>query len=200
MTPTLRQLEYLVALSDELSFRRAAEACHVSQPALSTQIQQLESVLDVQLFERDRRRVVATPAGVALAARAREVLVGVKELVAGARTFGEPLTGPVRLGVIPTIAPYLLPAALPRVQAKFPDMRLLIHEAPTEALLALLERGELDLLLLAREADLGEVVLLDLFRDPFLLAVPSGHRLARRRRLRAGDLQGEAPILLEDGH
>jgi len=198
--PTLRQLEYLVALADALNFRRAAEACYVTQPALSAQIQQLEEAVGVRLFERDRRSVRATPAGAALAERARELLTAVDDMVDEARAHAEPLAGPLRLGVIPTIAPYLLPPGLRDLGARFPRLRLAIREDPTQRLLELLAGGELDLLLLAREADLGEVVLCDLFADPFHLVVPAGHRLAKRKRVRRDDLAGAELILLEDGH
>jgi LysR family hydrogen peroxide-inducible transcriptional activator len=198
--PSTRQLEYLVALADHLNFRRAAEACFVTQPTLSTQLKQLETVLGVQLFERDTRRVLPTPAGEALAARARVALRELDDLVAGARGFREPLAGPLRLGVIPTVAPYLLPAALSALRQRFPHLRLFVREDPTDRLLEQLHRGELDLLLLAREASLGDATTLDLFRDPFWLAVPRDHRLAKRKRVREADLTGEQLVLLEDGH
>lgn len=198
--PTLRQLEYVVALARTLNFREAAEACHVSQPALSTQLQRLEQALGVELFERDTRRVVPTAAGAALAAGAGELLARVDDLVGAARGRSQPLSGTLRLGVIPTIAPYLLPPALVDLRAAFPQLALQIHEGPTQDLLRQLGQGQLDLVLLAREAELGAVELLDLFRDPFHLVVPRGHALARRKRVRAQDLLGEALILLEDGH
>lgn len=198
--PSTRQLEYLVALADRLNFRRAAEACYVTQPTLSTQIKQLETLLGVQLFERDKRHVLPTPAGTALAERARQALRTVDDLLDEARAFREPLSGPLRLGVIPTVAPYLLPGALERLRARFPRLRLFVREDPTERLLEQLARGQLDLLLLAREAELGDVATLDLFEDPFLLAVPRDHPLARRKRVREADLRGEHLILLEDGH
>jgi len=187
-------------VAEHLNFSRAAEACSVSQPALSAQIDKLETILGVELFERDRRRVLLTAAGAALLEPARAVLAGVGDLVAGARALRAPLTGPLHLGVIPTIAPYLLPRALPRIRRRHPDLRLYIHEEPTERLVRMLESGTLDLLLLAREAELGAVELLDLFRDPFLLLVPRDHPLARRRKVHEEDLDGEQVILLEDGH
>ena len=200
MQPSLRQLEYLVAVADHLSFRRAAEAVHVSQPALSTQIQRLETLLGVKLFERDRRTVVATRAGIAAAARARHILQRVDELVEFAGSFREPLSGRLRLGVIPSIAPYLLPIALPAVRAAHPDLRLLLREDTTERLLEQLHDGHLDVVLLALEARLGDVHRHPLFDDPFVLAVPKGHPLARRKTVREADLEGEPVLLLEDGH
>jgi len=200
MRPTLRQLEYALAVADHGSFHRAAEACHVSQPGLSAQLKQLERLLDVQLFERDKRRVLITPAGRDLVERARRILTASDELVEAARSVAEPLAGPLRLGVIPTIAPYLLPQVLPAVRRAHPLLRLRLREDHTERLLAALDRGELDLLLLALEVDLGEVERLALFRDPFVLAAPAGHPLAARECVDELCLGGEQLLLLEDGH
>lgn len=198
--PTLRQLEYLVAVADERSFHAAARACHVSQPGLSQQIQQLESLLEVRLFERDRRHVVITPAGQALAERARRLLTGARELVEAAGSFVRPLCGPLRLGVIPTIAPYWLPRVLPQVRRRHPELRLLLREDRTASLVEALEQGELDLLLLALDVPLGSAVSYPLFDDPFVAALPEAHPLARRARLAQRDLAGESVLLLEDGH
>lgn len=200
MRPTVRQLEYLAAVAELRSFRRAAESCHVSQPALSAQIQQLERLLGARLFERDRRRVLPTPAGAAAAARAREILERLDVLAASARGLGRPLAGTLRFGVIPTIAPYLLPKALPAVRRRHPELRLQLREEQTDRLVELAQAGSLDLLLLALEAELGSMDLLPLFHDPFLLAAPSEHRLAGRRSVRESDLEGEAVLLLDDGH
>jgi LysR family hydrogen peroxide-inducible transcriptional activator len=198
--PTLRQLEYVIAIDDHGSFQAAADACHVTQPGLSTQVRQLEDTLDLQLFERGRKPVLVTPAGREILERARRVLNGVEELCEAARCLGSPLSGPLRLGVIPTVAPFLLPGALPALRRAYPALRLELHEARTPELVAALERGELDLLLLALEAPLGDAVTLPLFEDPFILAVPRGHRLAGRKRIREADLAGEAVLLLDDGH
>ena len=198
--PTLRQLEYLVAIADLGSFHRAARACGVSQPGLSAQIRQLEALLDLRLLERDRRRVLLTPAGEALVRRARAVLAEARGLVEIAHALQRPLSGALRLGVIPTVAPYLLPRALPRVRRRHPELRLRLREAQTGDLVAALERGELDVLLLALEAPLGALETLALFRDRFHVALPAGHPLARRRRIRERDLAGEPVLLLDDGH
>jgi len=198
--PTLRQLEYLVAVAEERHFSRAAERCHVTQPALSAQIRELEELLEVQLFERDRRRVLVTPAGAALAERARTVLLEVDELVEAARVAQRPLCGTLRLGVIPTVSPYLLPQVLPRLRRRFPELDLLLREDQTDRIVADLAAGRLDLLLLALEADLGDVETLPLFRDDFVAVIPSGHPLAKRKRLRESDLADEQVLLLEDGH
>lgn len=198
--PSIRQLTYAIAVSEALNFRRAADACHVSQPALSAQIQELEKKLGTRLFERDRRRVLVTEAGRRMIDRARAILTQVDELVAAAEIQTKPLTGLLRMGVIPTIAPFLLPRALPRVRELYPELRLLLVEDQTASLIRRLSQGELDLLLLALEANLGEAETLPLFRDVFLLATPVQHPLSARKSVRERDLAGEQVLLLEDGH
>ena len=200
MRPTLRQLEYLVAVADELHFGQAAEREHVSQPGLSVQIKQLEQVLGATLFERDRRHVLATPAGEEAAARARRILAAVDDLSAAVRQVSNPLTGTMRIGWIPTVAPYLLPRILPHVRSRYPDLRLLLREAPTHVLVAELEDGSLDLVLLALEADLGDTEVEPLFEDPFLLVVGQDHPFAKRKRVTMRDLDELEVLLLEDGH
>jgi LysR family hydrogen peroxide-inducible transcriptional activator len=197
---TIRQLEYITAIDDHGSFQAAADACHVTQPGLSAQVRQLEDMLELQLFERGRKPVLVTPSGREILTRARRVLTAVAELHEAARSASRPLTGPLRLGVIPTVAPFLLPAVLPAVRRAHPELRLELHEAHTLDLVAALARGELDLLLLALEAPLGDTDTLPLFEDPFMLAVPRGHRLADRKRIRESDLAGEVVLLLDDGH
>jgi LysR family hydrogen peroxide-inducible transcriptional activator len=198
--PTLRQLEYAVAVAEHKSFQRAARACHVSQPGLSAQIQQLEALLDARLFERDRRNVWVTAAGEELVRRARAVLEEVRGMVETAHGFTQPLRGLLRLGVIPTIAAYLLPQVLPRVRRRHPELRLQLHEGRTAELVAMLRRGELDLLLVALEAPLDGLATLPLFKDRFVVALSAKHRLALRRCLREGDLVGDTVLLLTEGH
>ena len=200
MMPSLRQLEYFVAVARTLNFRRAAEECLVSQPALSAQIQQLETTLGVQLFERNKRRVLLTPAGRELSDRARRLLHDVGDLVASATTFHAPLEGPLRLGVIPTVAPYLLPRALPSLRTRYPALQLFLREDQTASLVRRLDEGEIDVVLLALEAELGDTETVRLFDDPFLLAMPTGHALAARERVTEADLRGEVILLLEEGH
>ena len=200
MRPTLRQLEYAVAVAEHLSFRKAARACHVSQPALSTQIRDLETALGLALFERDRRRVLVTSAGERLIERAREVLSAVDGFVESARSRTAPLVGDLRLGVIPTVAPYVLPGVLPSVRERYPELRLLLREAQTHVLVDALHAGQLDLLLLALEVDLGEARTLPLYSDPFVVAMPRDHALARAKSVDEEDLEAETLLLLEDGH
>lgn len=198
--PSIRQLRYLVTLAETLSFRRAAEACGISQPALSGQIRALERILGVPLFERDHRDVACTDAGLAAAARARRILADLDEVVESVRGCGEPLSGPLRIGVIPTIAPYALPKAVPALKQRFPSLEPWIVEDRTDRLIARLAGRELDVALLAMEADLGAMRCLPLYFDRFLVAVPPGHRLAGRKRVRIAELDASEVLLLQDGH
>jgi LysR family transcriptional regulator, hydrogen peroxide-inducible genes activator len=198
---TLRQLQYVVAVADNRSFRRAAQACRVSQPSLSAQLQEAERALGVRLFERDRRRVLLTAAGEALVARARRVLVAADDLLEAARQHTDPLAGTLRVGVLPTIGPYLLPRIVPALRAALPKLLVLWEEDKTAALVRRVDAGELDAALVAREADLGELVQAPLANDPFLLVAPPGHPLARAARpITLRDLRGEQVLLLDDGH
>jgi LysR family hydrogen peroxide-inducible transcriptional activator len=198
---TLRQLQYLVAVADTRSFRAAAELCRVAQPSLSTQIAQVEHALGVTLFERERRPVLVTPAGEALIARARTLLRGADDLLSAARAFEDPLAGTLRLGVIPTISPYLLPEVARALRRELPNLEFVFVEDKTSVLVSKLERGELDAALLALEADLGDLESTPIARDPFVLAVPRGHRLAKRKQaVKVNELAGESVLLLDDGH
>ena len=200
MNVTLRHLEYFVAVADRLSFRDAAAACCVSQPGLSVQLKDLERVLDVRLFERSQRKVLLTPAGATLLPTARQILTDAADFEDRARSLTHPLTGRLRLGVIPTVAPYLLPRVLPVMRRRYPRLQVVLREDLTPRLLELLSRGTLDLLLLALEADLGDVASLRIAADPFVVALPAGHRLAKRKRLTEANIAGEQVLLLEDGH
>jgi len=198
---TLRQLQYAVAVADALSFRKAAERCHVSQPSLSAQLAQMEEALGVRLFERDRRRVLVTPAGKELLERARRLLVEGDDLLWAARRAGDPLAGTLRIGVIPTISPYLLPSATPALRAAYPRLTTLWVEDKTGALVRDLETGSLDAALLALEADLGDVESEIVALDPFVLAtrpddpLGAGPTLAKPAELRNANV-----LLLDDGH
>jgi LysR family hydrogen peroxide-inducible transcriptional activator len=198
---SLRQLQYAVAVGELLNFRQAAERCHVSQPALSAQLAQLEVALGVRLFERDRRGVLITAAGAAFLGRARAVLREADELLAASRRAADPFTGTLRLGVIPTVAPYLLPEAAPALRARYPRLAFVWSEEKTPVLTAKLAAGEIDGAVLAREAPIGDVAHCDLGRDPFVLAAAPAHPLARRKgRVRLDELAGARVLLLDDGH
>lgn len=198
---TLRQLQYVVAVAERRSFRQAAEACRVAQPSLSAQVAQVEDLLSVRLFERDRRKVVVTAAGAAFVARARAILLEADGLQDAARTLGDPLAGPLRLGVIPTVGPYLLPEVAPALRARFPRLRFLWTEDKTASLVERLGRAELDGALVALEAELGDLPRVVLGKDPFVFAAPPGHALASSRRaLDPRDLDGEQVLFLDDGH
>lgn len=197
---SIRQLECLVAVADHGNFRRAAGSLRISQPALSAQVQGVEALLGVQVFERDRRAVLITPAGEEIVARAREALVSVDAVADAARRRGEPLVGPLRLGVIPTIAPYWLPTLLPPVRARFPRLELILREDQTDRLLAQLVAGSLDAALLAIPVP-GDFTTAEVAHEAFVVAAPRGAAvLSRRGKLAARDLDAEAVLLLEDGH
>jgi LysR family hydrogen peroxide-inducible transcriptional activator len=198
---TLRQLQYAVALADTLSFRRAAEACGVSQPSLSAQLGELEAALGARLFERDRRRVLLTTAGEALVARARRVLTDAEDLADASRRLGDPLAGTLRIGVIPTISSYLLPDLVRALRHDHARLTVRWTEDKTETLVAALQDGALDAAVVALEADLGDLAREPIGRDPFLLAAPRGHALTRGAApVPSAALAGERVLLLDDGH
>lgn len=197
---TLRQLRYLASLARHRHFGRAAKECSVSQPALSVQIQELEAGLGTVLVERNRGRIDLTPDGIEIAQRASRILAEVGDLVDFARHGRSLLTGPLRLGVIPSIAPYLLPAALPSLQQAHPSLALELRESQTAVLLGELHRGVLDVVVLSLPVEHPELETLPLFDDRFLLAVPATHPLSTTAGA-AARLLAEGPLLLlEDGH
>ncbi|AND71229.1 LysR family transcriptional regulator [Dyella thiooxydans] len=197
----LRDLQYLVALAEHRHFGRAAEACFVSQPTLSTQIRKLEDELGVSLVERTPRKVLLTEVGSEIATRAREVLNEVDQIRAVARRTRDPESGTVRLGIFPTLGPYLLPHAVPMVREAFPKLELLLVEEKTEVILRLLREGKLDVGILALPLHEDSLHVEFLFEEPFVLAVPQSHALARRQgQLKLADLSNESLLLLEDGH
>lgn len=200
MSVSLRQLEYFLELTETLNFREAAEACFVTQPALSSQIQLLEENLGVQLFERDRRHVFLTSQGKQMADRARRILVEVRDMEGEAMTLQKPFSGELKIGVIPTIAPYVLPSIVPALRSAFPDLQLSLHEHRTERLVKMALNNDLDLLLLALNVELGDLSSLPLYRDPFLLATPFDHQLSSKPVILKSDLKNQDLLLLEDGH
>lgn len=196
----LRDLRYLVALAELRHFGRAADACHVSQPTLSTQIKKLEDELGVSLVERAPRHVMLTPAGHDIAARARRVLAEVEQMRETARRTSDPEAGSVRIGFFPTLGPYLLPHVVPRIRARFPRLELLLVEEKTEVVLHLLRDGKLDAAVLALPLHEDWLETEFLFEEPFMLAVPEGHPLAGHRDLRLAELSDQHLLLLEEGH
>lgn len=198
--PTLRQLQFLDALAREGSFSRAAEACHVTQPTLSAAIKELEALLDVQLVEREARGASLTRAGEEVAKRARTVLSETQDLVAAAHEAGRPLCGTFRLGAIPTIAPYVLPAILPGLRRDYPRLRLVLREETTDRILEDLRARRLDAALIALPWDTPGIETEIIAEDEFLFIAPEGHELASKSELAPGDLAGTEVLLLEDGH
>ncbi|MFT5287444.1 MAG: LysR family hydrogen peroxide-inducible transcriptional activator [Planctomycetota bacterium] len=198
--PTLRQLEYFVAVAERLNFSKAAESCFVSQPALSAQIAQLEALIGIKLFERDRRGVQLTVAGDSLVSGAKETLRSCDRFGQFAQSLCAPLSGPLRLGVIPTIGPYLLPQILPAISESYPELQLFLREDMTSRLLEQLAEGKLDLLLLATDIDLGAVTTLNLFSDPFVLGVSVDDELASLEEVALSHLSRRNVLLLDEGH
>jgi LysR family transcriptional regulator, hydrogen peroxide-inducible genes activator len=198
--PTLRQLEYVVAVADTGQFSEAARVCHVSQPALSKQIRELEDQLGVRLFERVRPKVLATREGARLIAKARRVLLEARELVDMAAASGGLLKGRLTLGVIPTLAPYVLPPLLGPLRREYPALELGIHEAQTDELIRMLREGLLDVLLMAFPVDDRGLTGIDLFEEPFVLAAPPGHGMAKQAPIEETELVGEPLMLMAEGH
>jgi LysR family transcriptional regulator, hydrogen peroxide-inducible genes activator len=198
---TLRQLQYILAVAERRSFRKAAEDCHVAQPSLSAQVAQAEEALSVQLFERDKKQVTVSAAGALLIERMRAILLAADALSDAARELSDPLSGVLRLGVIPTIAPYLLPEMAQPLREQFPRMTFLWTEEKTPTLAEQLSRGELDGAVLALESELPDLPHVVLGRDPFVFAAAPSHALSRARGpLRTDQLEGERVLLLDDGH
>ena len=196
----LRDLEYVVCLAGEGQFRRAASRCHVSQPTLSAQIAKLEDELRIQLFERGPRAATPTVSGRAVIRQAQIVLDEVERLKALARAAEDPLKGPFHLGVIPTAGPYLLPRLLPVLRERWPELQLLLREEQTGSLLDRLRAGSLDAAILSLPLEGGDLRWETLLSEPILIALPRGHRLARRKRIEQRSLTSEPIILLEEGH
>ncbi len=198
---TLRQLQYVVAVAETLSFRKAAELCRVSQPSLSAQIQQLEEVLGLRLFERDKRRVLVSAAGGEVLAHARRVLLAADEVTVAAQRARDPLQGRLRIGVIPTISPYLLPSATAALRQAFSSLKVVWSEDKTETLVRRLDEGTLDAALLALEAEIGDVEHELVGMDPFVLATHPEDPLGKSVRPAAlTELQDVDVLLLDDGH
>ncbi|MFM9843691.1 MAG: hydrogen peroxide-inducible genes activator [Dongiaceae bacterium] len=198
--PTLKQFRYFVAVADALSFRRAAELAHISQPTLSAQLSVLERRLGVQLVERSRSRVMLTPVGKEVVAKARLVLRDVQDIVDLAQHGRDPLAGRVRLGVLPTLGPYMLPLVLPEMHRRYRSLSLYIREGLAEDLAGRLAGGDIDLALTALPVNGSELEIAPLFREPLLLVAGREHPLAAKREVRRRDLSGQKLLALERGH
>jgi LysR family transcriptional regulator, hydrogen peroxide-inducible genes activator len=197
---TLTELRYLVAVARELHFGRAAEACHVSQPTLSVAIKKLEEELDVKIFERGGNEVSVTPLGLDIVRQAQVVIEQANAVKEIAKRGRDPLAGPLRLGVIYTIGPYLLPALVRQVIERTPQMPLLLQENFTVKLLDMLRTGELDCAILAEPFPDAGLALAPLYDEPFRVAVPTAHRLAQQQHISAEALKLETMLLLGNGH
>ncbi len=197
---TLRQLRYLEALAEHRHFGRAAEACSITQPALSMQIRELEKQLGVELVERRPGEVALTDIGRDVAGRAEQVLAAARDLADFARHRGRVLSGKLQFGIIPSLAPYVLPRMLPVLQQHYPDLRIELRETQTKPLLEELSHGKLDVVMLALPVVESDIETCALFEDPFLLAVPAGDRRAQDDRVRPDQIEQERLILLEEGH
>jgi LysR family hydrogen peroxide-inducible transcriptional activator len=196
----LRDLRYLVALADERHFGKAADRCFVSQPTLSAQIRKLEEYLGVPLVERQPKRVSLTSAGEKIVERARRLLLEADAIVELAKTDRDPLAGSLKLALIPTVGPYLLPHVVRRLKRALPRLKLLLYEFQTAPLIEKLRAGEIDMGIVALPLPLDGLEAAPLYDEPFRLAVPAGHGLADREYVSVQDLQGETLLLLEDGH
>jgi LysR family hydrogen peroxide-inducible transcriptional activator len=198
--PTLRQFRHLVALAEHKHFSKAANATHVTQSTLSASLKELEEILGVALVDRTKRSVVFTPFGEDTVRRAQQILDEAEDLARAAQSAGEPLSGTLRMGVIPTIAPFLLPHVLKGLRAKYPKLRLYLREDLTDRLVDRLQAGELDVLLLALPYDLGTIESESLFDDPFSFCCRTDHPLANANEVPGVRLAGENLLLLQDGH
>ena len=200
MLPSLRQLQYLKLLSEHGSFSRAAEAAHVSQPALSAGVVELERVLGAPVVERARGGVILTPVGEEAVRRAEDVLARAEDLVEAVRGAAKPLAGRFRLGVIPTVAPFVLPRSLPELKTRYPQLKLYLREDLTPRLIAALKSGALDAAVIALPYDVSGLDYARVGDDEILAAAPLDHPLAKATRIEAGALKPDDLILLEDGH
>src|SRR5580658_10402246 len=196
----LKDLRYLVAVADQRHFGRAAARCFVSQPTLSTQLKKLEHSLGVQLIERTPNNVSLTEAGEQIVARARRILEASDEVVALARSQRDPLAGQLRVALLPTIGPYLLPQVALKLRKALPRLELMLYEYQTAPMLEHLHAGDIDVGLLALPVNDEALASRELYEEPFVLALPESHRLATRAQVRVDDLDGETLLLLEDGH
>lgn len=200
MNPSIKQLKYLCAVAEHRHFSKAAQACHVTQSTLSAAIQELESQLGVKIFERNKKTVLITPLGEKLLGQARIVLGDVEDFVGLARAHETPLSGDLRLGVIPTIGPFLLPPILSDLRKRFSRLKLFLKEEMSAELVQDLQQGQLDLVILALPYPLPEMETVSLFKDEFLLCLPPGHEWEKHAQVKQHQLRGQSLLLLEEGH
>ena len=196
----LRDLEYLQAVNQFKHFGQAADFCHVSQPTLSGQLIKLEQQLGLQLFERHRKGILLTPAGQQLSEKAQAVLTAAIDFEETAKEFTDPLIGELHMGLIPTLAPYLLPRIMAPIKAALPNMNIFLYEKQTHVLLNELDQGKLDLLILPWLEDMQHVERYSLFDESLVLMAPRFHPLLNQRQLKLSDLRGSELLTLEDGH
>jgi LysR family hydrogen peroxide-inducible transcriptional activator len=200
MSPSIKQLKYLCAVAEYKHFTKAADACFVTQSTLSAAIAELESQLDAKVFERNKKSVLITPLGEKLLKQARVILGDVEDFVALARAYAEPLSGDLRLGVIPTIGPFLLPPMLSSLRRNFPKLKLFLKEEMSAQLERQLQQGQLDLIILALPYALPDMEVISLCKDEFLLCLPPGHAFENLKQVEQKQLRGESLLLLEEGH
>jgi len=198
--PTVKQLRYLIALEKHLHFGKAAEACFVTQSAFSVAIKELENILNTSLVDRTNRSVVFTSTGTLVAQQARLTMFDLEGIIDITKSSQEPLSGPLMMGVIPTIAPFLLPRILPAIRKQYPKLELYLKEEQTNRIHQLLLDGELDILLLALPVDLINTESVSIFNDPFKLAYRKGTTLIDPENFSPNKLNKESILLLEDGH
>lgn len=200
MNPSIKQLKYICAVAEHRHFSKAAESCFVTQSTLSAAIQDLESQLGAVIFERSKKNVLITPLGERLLNQARVILGDVEDFVSIAKTYEEVLSGEIRLGVIPTIGPFMLPNLLSEIRQEYSKLKLYLKEELSGQLVHQLQQGKLDLIILAFPYPLPEMETLSLFNDEFLLCLPPGHKLENSKEVKQQHLQGESLLLLEEGH
>ncbi|MGR5177824.1 DNA-binding transcriptional regulator OxyR [Vibrio mediterranei] len=196
----IRDFEYLVALAEHKHFRKAAESCFVSQPTLSGQIRKLEDEIGTSLLERSSRRVLFTDAGLQLVEQAKRVLKEVKTLREMAAGQSGEMTGPMHIGFIPTVGPYLLPRIVPKLKEAFPELELFLHEAQTHQLVRQLEEGKLDCLVLASVPETAPFKEIEVYNEPMSIAVPCDHEWAQLEQIEMAQLSGQTVLSLGDGH
>jgi len=196
----LRDLEYLIAIDEEKHFNKAAERCYVSQPTLSGQLKKLEDTLGVLLVERNNRQVKMTQVGIEIANQARRILAETSVLKEIALNYQDPMAGDLHVGLIPTVAPYLLPLIIPELKKQCPKLKLWLHEHQTHILLDKLRNADLDFLILALPVQTSEFSEFTLFEEPFWLAIPRDENLAHQKSIQLTDLENREVLLLEEGH